>query len=108
MKYKILERNDDDGYAVVEYQNPKWDKALVVSEKRKITEIDDTGKEITKTVTEKVDRNHHQNHIHRITLPSPVEGEDYDKVTLVRRIEEVGRGVLHKMDIRAVQSQSKG
>lgn len=107
MKYKILERNDEDGYVLVEYQNPKWDKAMVLSVKKKVTVIED-GVEISKTVTEKVDNNHHQNHTHRVTLPVRVDGEDYEKVTLVRRIEEVGRGVLHKMDIAAVQKQSKG
>lgn len=105
MKYKVLETNTAENYMMVEFLNPKWDKSLVLSEKRKIVETDDSGKTVSRTVTEKVDQNHHRHHVHRVTMPAVVEGEDYETVTLVRRIEEVGRGVLHKMDIKAVQNQ---
>lgn len=101
MKYVIIERNDTEGFLLVEFQNPKWDKSLVLKEKRKRTIIKN-GKEVNETYTVVVDNNPHSNHIHRITLPSLIEDEDYESVTLPNLIQEVARGVQHKMDIKAL------
>lgn len=105
IKYQIVERNDAEGFALVRFLNPKWDKSLVVIEKQDVVEQDEAGEELTSTIKTKVDKNHHQHHEHRVMLPAQVEGEDYESVTLPNRIEEVGRGVMNKMAIRAIQNQ---
>ena len=79
LRFEIISRTVD--FAVVRFFHSEW-KA--------------------KNAKNGVDTNTYQPYDHHIRLPVPVEGEDYETITLTRQIMEAFRSIQVKMESRSL------
>jgi len=100
--YKVLSVNQNGKSVSVRYYNPYWDPSLVVTETYNEEVYAGSGNVTIVEKTREVDNNSNLHHEHEVTLPDPVEGEEYD-VTFRKVIEQIASGVEVKMEIRKRQ-----
>ncbi len=81
MRYEIIARNPD--FLKVRFYHPRWRAKL-----------------IRQTPRGTIDTNVYKPLDHDVTLPDPIEGEDYEEVTIPKQIEQIFRSIREKMEAR--------